>query len=46
MICENCFAIVFLGRWRSKDSAVLKFERCKHKYDTSIADGDQEGVEC
>ena len=25
---------------------VLKFERCEHKGDTSIVDGDQEGVKC
>ena len=25
---------------------VLKFERCEHRDDTSIIDGDQEGVKC
>ena len=42
-MCENCFPIVFIGRWRSKDSVVLKFERCFYRDDT-IVDGDQEGV--
>ena len=31
---------------RSKDSVVMKFERCEHMDDTSIVDGDQEGVKC
>ena len=30
----------------SKDSVVLKFEKCEHRDDTSIVDGDQEGVKC
>ena len=46
MMCENCFPIVFLGSWRSKSLVVLKFERCKHRNDTSIVDEDQEGVKC
>ena len=46
MMCENCFSIVFLWRWRSKDPVVLKFERCEHRNDTSIVDGDQKGVKC
>ena len=29
-----------------KDSVFLKFERCEHRDDTSIVDGDQEGVKC
>ena len=37
---------VFLFRWRSKDSVVLKFERCQHKDETSVVNGDQEGVKC
>ena len=37
---------VFLWRWRSKDSVVMKFERCEHRHDTSIVDEDQEGVNC
>ena len=28
------------------DLVVLRFERCKHRDDTSIVDGDQEGVKC
>ena len=45
-MCENCFPIVFIQRWRSKDSVVLKFERCEDGDDTAILDGDQEGVKC
>ena len=33
-------------KWRSKGLVVLKFERCEHRDDTSIVDGDQEGVKC
>ena len=45
-LCDvwNLFSYVFLWRWRSKDSVVLKFKRCKHRNDTSIVDEDQEGV--
>ena len=46
MICDNCFPIVFLCRWRSKGSVVLKFNRFDYRYDTSIVDGDQKGVKC
>ena len=35
---------MFLSRWRSKGLVVLKCERCEHRDDTSIVDGDQEGV--
>ena len=31
VMCENCFLVVFLWRWRSKDSVVLKFEGCEHR---------------
>ena len=41
----NVFLCVSL-KVRSKDSVVLKFERCEHRDDTSIVDGDQEGVKC
>ena len=37
---------VFLWRWRSKDSVVLMFAGCEHRDDTSIVDGDWEGVKC
>ena len=37
---------MFLLRWRSKGPVGLKLERCKHRHDTSIVDGDQEGVKC
>ena len=33
-------------KWRFKASVVLKFEMCEHGDDTSIVDGDQEGVKC
>ena len=29
-----------------KDLVVLKSGRCEHRDDTSIVDGDQEGVKC
>ena len=32
--------------WRSKGLVVLKLERCKDMDDTSIVDGDKEGVKC
>ena len=44
-MCENSFPISFLWRWRSEDSIVFKFERCGHRGDASIVDGDQ-GVNC
>ena len=33
-LCDvwKLFSYVFIWRWRSKDSTVLKFERCKHRY--------------
>ena len=37
---------MFLLRWRYIDSFFLKFERCEHRDDTSIVDGDQDGVKC
>ena len=46
VMCEGCFPIVFLWNWRSKDSVVLKFERCEQRDDIAIADGDQEDVKC
>ena len=48
-LCDvwKLFSCVFLWRWRSKDLVFfLKFERCEHRDDTSIVDGDQEGVKC
>ena len=36
----------FEGGDLSKDSVVLKFERCGHRDDTSTLDGYQEGVKC
>ena len=45
MICEH-FSCMFLCTWRSKGSVLLKFERHEHRNDTSIVDGDQEGVKC
>ena len=46
MMYENCFLMYFFEGGTSKDSVFLKFERCEHRYDTSIVDGDQEGVKC
>ena len=43
---ENCFPMHFFEGGYLKDSAVLKFERCEHRYDISFVDGDQEGVKC
>ena len=40
------FSYAFPWRWRSKGLVALKFERCEHMDDTSIVDGDQEGVKC
>ena len=39
---ENCFS----SELEIKDSVVLMFERHEHRDDTSIVDGDQEGVKC
>ena len=36
---------MFLWGWKSKGLVVLKSERCEHRDDTSIVDGDQESVE-
>ena len=44
--CVKLFSYVFLWKWRYKGLVVLKFERCEHRDDTSIVDGDQEGVKC
>ena len=35
------FSYVFLWRWRSKGLVVLNFEKCEHRDDTSIVDGNQ-----
>ena len=36
---------VISSKWHSC-SAILKFKRCEHRDDTSIVDGDQEGLKC
>ena len=42
-----CVKTVFLlYLFECGDSVVLKFERCEHRDDTSIVEGDQEGVKC
>ena len=46
MMCKKLFSYVFLCRGRSKGLDVLRFERFEHRDDTSIVDGDQEGVKC
>ena len=47
-LCDvwKLFYYVFCRGWRSKGFIVLKFERCEHRDDTSIVDGDSEGVKC
>ena len=47
-LCDvwKLLSYVFLWRWRSEGLVVLKFERCEDRDDTSIVDGDQEGVKC
>ena len=46
-LCDvwNLFSYVFHWRFRSKDSVVFKFPRCKHRDDTSVVDGDQRKYE-
>ena len=44
MMCINFFPMCFFVGGDLKGLVVLKFERCKHGDDTSIVDGDQEGV--
>ena len=46
MICENCFLMCFCKDGDLKIQFILKFERCEHKDDTYIVDGNQEGVKC
>ena len=47
-LCDlwRLLSVLFLWRWRSTDSVVLKFERYEHRDDISIVDGDQECVKC
>ena len=47
-LCDvwELFSYLFLWMWRSIGLVVLKFERCEHRDDTFIVDGDQEGVKC
>ena len=44
MMSENCFPMCFFEGQDLEDSVVLKFERCEHRNNISIVDGDQEGV--
>ena len=46
MMCENCFPTCFFEGGDLKVQLSWKFERCGHRNDTSIVDGDQEGVKC
>ena len=46
MMCENCFPMCFFESVDLKGSVVLTFDRCEHRDDTSIVDGDLEGVNC
>ena len=43
MMCENWFPMYFF-EGRDLKIHVLQFERCEHRDDTSIVDGDQEGL--
>ena len=45
MMCRNCFPMSFFEGGDLK-FVVLKFDRCEHRDDTSIVDGDQEGGKC
>ena len=43
-MCENCFPMCF---FEGKDLKIqFQFERCEHRDDTSIVNGDQEIVKC
>ena len=46
MMCKNCFPMCFFEGGDLKGLVVLKFERCEHRDDPSIVDGDQEGIKC
>ena len=46
MMCENCFPMCFFEGGDLNSQLSLNFERCEHGNDTSIVDGDQEGVKC
>ena len=46
MMCKNCFPMCFFEVGDLKVSLSWRFERCEHRDDTSIVDGDQEGVNC
>ena len=46
MYKKTVFLCVSLKVEIYKGLVVLKFERCEHRDDTSIVDGDQEGVKC
>ena len=46
MMHENCFPMYFFEGGDNKDSVLLKVYRCEHRDDTSIVDGDQDGVKC
>ena len=46
MMCKNCFPMCFFEGRDLKNLVVLKFERYELRDDTSIVDGDQEGVKC
>ena len=43
---ENCFPMCFFEGGDLKGLFVLKFERCEHRYDTSIVDRDQKCLKC
>ena len=43
MMCKNCSSLCFFEDGDLK-GFVFKLKRCEHRDDTSIVDGDQEGV--
>ena len=45
-MCENCFPMCFFEGGNLKIPVALKCEKCEHRDDTSIVDGDQENVKC
>ena len=45
MMCKTVFLCISL-KVKIQGLVVLKFERCEHRDDTSIVDGDQGGVKC
>ena len=45
-MCENCFPMCFFEGGNLKVKLSRSLKGVKHRNDTSIVDGDQEGVKC